>query len=427
MTFEKEAVNEEFTLQSEFDELGWIREGRMAKCPDSIKTETVTIASKGGHLMVKAPESVDTIALEAVAKQVYVGAAADRSVADGRGSYIMRHGQEMLADGDVEDGEKMVFRNTALEPERYLAESGDLIMVTLYAEDKVHVNFCGSKVKRIGFTGSAYGSSLDIVTGSKSSSCRYIVDCVGNDMVIKDAVLVAALRNQAILAKAGGGKYIGLIDFVRIDGSRFVDSNKYFGQNSAAINREFIAAEEKRGGLPPAREEYDILVRDETEMEIIDGAVDNLHVQEKRFIVTAVSDESDGRENAARIEASLIDFGKTDMDPWPLIDGSGDPASELCELLYSKYEKVGELGRICEPFLFVEKAEGEATALQFLFLNLSFVAQKMYGVRATAIGMNTRAARFSVPEVFAKEFENTEYGYVMYRLDGEITYRKPGE
>lgn len=427
MTFEKEAVNEEFTLQSEFDELGWVRDSRMAKCPDSIKTETITIASKGGHLMVKAPESVDTIALEAVAKQVYVGAAADRSVADGRGSYIMRHGQEMLADDDAEDGEKMVFRNTALEPERYLAESGDLIMVTLYAEDKVYVNLCGSKIKRIGFTGSAYGSSLDIVTGSKSSSCRYIVDCVGNDMVIKDAVLVAALRNQAILAKAGGGKYIGLIDFVRIDGSRFVDSNKYFGQNSVAINREFIAAEEKRGGLPPAREEYDTLVKDETEMEIIDGAVDNLHVQDKRFIVTAVSDESDGRENVARIEASLIDFGKIDADPYPLIDSSGDAAAELCGLLYDRYLVDEEIDRIREPFLFVEKAEGKESAQKFLLANLPYVTQMLYGVRATAIGMNTRPARFSIPEVFAKEFENTEYGYTLYRLGGEITYRKPGE
>lgn len=426
MTFEKEAVNEEFTLKSEFDELGWIREGRMAKCPDSIKTETITIASKGGHLMVKAPESVDTIALEAVAKQVYVGAAADRSVADGRGSYIMREGKE-IPTGAIKDGEKVIFRNSVLESERYIAESGERIMITLYAGGKVHVDLCGIKTKRIAFTSSAYENSLDIVTGSKAEACCYIVDCDSNDMVISDPVLASALRSQAILTKAKDGRYVGVVDYTHMGSNRFSDRNRYFAQSSTAVNRALIDDEEKRGDFPPAREEYGMLVKDETEMEILGGAVEVAHVQDRRFTVTAMSNESGGSEEVAKLDVSLINFGKSETDPWPLIDGCGDPASELCELLYDKYERDGDPEGIREPFLFIEAVEGEESAQKFLLANLPYVTQVLYGVRATAIGMNTRPARFSIPEVFAKEFENTEYGYTLYRLGGEITYRKPGE
>lgn len=414
MTFEKGTVDGKDTMRSDLDEFGWVRDYRLAKCPDSIRTETITIASKGGRWAIKAPEGIDTVALETVAKQVYVGAAADRSVAGGSGAYIMRHGQEMPVGGDIEDGEKMVFRNTFLDPARYLAEGGERILVTLYAEDMVHVDLCGIKAKRIGLTRSVYENSLDIVIGSRAGTCNYVLDCDGNDMLFLDPVLAAALRNQAILTKVENG-YIGIIEYTREGSNRFVDINRYFAQGSAALNRSFASEEER--GTQSEETEYDMLVKDETEVEIIGGAVEVAHVQDRRFTVTAMSNESGGSEEVAKLDVSLINFGKSETDPWPLIDGCGDPASELCELLYWQCKIGDDPEKINEPFLFIENANGEEAALSFLFSHLSPVAQKLYGVVAVAIGVKTGMIEISVPAIFEKEFEDLEQGFTLYRLN----------
>ena len=51
--------------------------------------------------------------------------------------------------------------------------------------------------------------------------------------------------------------------------------------------------------------------------------------------------------------------------------------------------------------------------------------KKLYGPRVMMIGAREKTLDFDVPEEFVAEFRDAECDYVLYRLDGNVTYRKP--
>lgn len=171
-------------------------------------------------------------------------------------------------------------------------------------------------------------------------------------------------------------------------------------------------------------EDLGIRVTDETEILISGGSVERTCVQDRRFAVTALCSDGGEEHEAAKMKASLIDFGRFDEDPWPLIDGCGDAAAELCELLYDRYKKAGEPDKIREPILFIEEAEGKADAKKFLFSNLPYAVKKLYGHRVTAIGAKAEQVQSAITDDFVEEFRDEQYGYALYRLDGNVAFRK---
>lgn len=173
-----------------------------------------------------------------------------------------------------------------------------------------------------------------------------------------------------------------------------------------------------------ADQDMEIRVKDETEIFISGGTIERICVQDRRFSVSALRCEGNAEYEAERMKLSLIDFGKYETDLWPLIDGCGDAAAELCELLYDKYEKAGEPDKIREPILFIEEAEGEKDARAYIFANLLYVVKKMYGHRVTAIGAKAEQVQSAITDDFVEEFRDEQYGYALYRLDGKVMYRK---
>lgn len=432
MRFEKDMKEfdiseEEFTAKSDLAELGWVREWRMKKMPDRFSTETVELEVKNGTVkLLKLPPGYDSIAIGKENFRVYVNGAADSAVAEGRAVRLPlgKKGDKCPTAGldlPVLESGKYIFRNGCVMPDQFDFEKGDRITATLLADRKIFINLYGIEAKKIGFTDSMFDNALDLVLDPEEGECAYVIDCTGNDVIITDSVLSAALREQAVLEKAKDGKFVGTVEYTILEGNRYTDIYRFLGQGNGEMNRD--AAAESESPLCETETELDLRVKDETEMVFLNGSVEKAYVQDKTFSVSAVAYAGGDEVVHGKMTVSLIDFGKLHEDPWNLIDGTGDEASELCELLYDRYLMDGCIERIREPFLYIEEADGEAEALKFLFANLPYVTKKLYGVRTTAIGAKAEQARSAVTDDFVEEVRDEEFGYSLYRLNGRISYR----
>ena len=417
------------TAASEFEELGWVQELRMKALPERFASETVEVEVKSGVIkLLKLPLGYDSIAIGKDAPlRVYVNGAADREVASGSAVRLPlgKKGDKCSTEGldlPTLESRKYAFRNSVLAPDCFEIETGERISVTLLADRKIFINLYGIRAQTVGFADSVFDNTIDLIVDPEEGECGLVVPCNGNDVVIISPVLSAALREQAYLERTKDGGFLGIAEFTILEGRRFSDIYRYLGTSAAELSRKAVSEAEVE--VVPSAQELEILAKDETEILISGRSIERNCVQDKRFSVTALRYEGDDEREAGKLEVSLIDFGRFDEDPWPLIDGCGDSAAELSELLYDRYEKAGEPERIREPFLFIEGAEGEKEALTYLFANLPYAYKKLYGPRVVMIGAREKTLDFDVPEEFVAEFRDAECGYVLYRLDGNVMYRK---
>lgn len=252
MTFEKnlqelDIEKDAFTAKSDLDEMGWVREWRMKKMPERFATETVELEVKAGTVkLLKLPLGYDSIAVGKEDFRVYVNGSSDRAVSEGRAVRLPlgKKGDKCPTAGldiPVLENGKYIFRNSVVMPDRFDLEKGDRITATLLADRKTLINLYGIEADRIGFMDSMFDNALDLVLDPEEGECAYVIDCSGNDVIITDPVLSAALREQAVLEKAKDGKFVGTVEYTILEGNRYTDIYRFLGQGNMDLNRDNVA------------------------------------------------------------------------------------------------------------------------------------------------------------------------------------------